>query len=58
MSGSSLAEVASVVIEYVRFPLLDPDTLNTIEKDNTKNYIIPVSVNNIQFVPVTITGNN
>ena len=43
VSGASLAEVASVVIEHVRFPLLDPDSLNTVEKDNTKNYLIPVS---------------
>ncbi len=43
VSGASLAEVASVVIEHIRFPLLDPDTLNTVEKENTKNYLIPVS---------------
>ena len=44
VSGASLAEVASMVIEHVRFPLLDPDALNTVEKDNTKNYLIPVSL--------------
>ena len=43
MSGASLAEVASVVIEHLRFPLLDPDSLNAVEKENTKNYLIPVS---------------
>ncbi len=43
VTGSSLGEVARTVITHVRFPLLNPDKLSEVEKENKKNNHIPVS---------------
>ena len=43
VTGSSLGEVAQSVITHVRFPLLHPDKLSEVEKENKKNNHIPVS---------------
>ncbi len=41
--GGSLGEVASTVIQNVRFPLLDPEKLSQVEKENATRDYIPVS---------------
>ena len=41
--GTSLGEVAKGVIENVRFPLLDPEKLSQVEKENLERPYIPVS---------------
>ena len=41
--GTSLGEVAKGVIENVRFPLLDPEKLSQVEKENMEKPYIPVS---------------
>lgn len=42
VTGGTLGEVANMVIRHVRFPLLDPDTLSDVEKENEKKQFIPV----------------
>ncbi|XP_065184982.1 BTB/POZ domain-containing protein 19-like [Sycon ciliatum] len=42
VTGESLGETCRNVIEHVRFPLLDPDELKVIEKENEKKKYIPV----------------
>ncbi len=47
VTGSTLGEVAQPVITHVRFPLLHPDKLSEVEKENKKNNYIPVSISGI-----------
>ena len=44
VTGASLCTVAKKVIHHVRFPLLDPEHLSRVEKENEKTMMIPVSV--------------
>ena len=42
VSGKSVGEVISKVIDHVRFPLLSGDLLTKIEKENEKSNMIPM----------------
>eukprot|EP00051_Salpingoeca_urceolata_P005861 m.78205 g.78205 ORF g.78205 m.78205 type:complete len:296 (-) comp14575_c0_seq2:129-1016(-) len=42
VSGRSLGEVCATVIEHVRFPLLDAETLTKLEAENEKQQLVPV----------------
>ena len=44
VTGASLCSVARKVIHHVRFPLLDPEHLSRVEKENEKTMMIPVRV--------------
>ncbi|XP_064385896.1 BTB/POZ domain-containing protein 19-like [Halichondria panicea] len=44
VTGSNLGEVAQTVITHVRFPLLHPDKLSEVEKENKKSNHIPVTL--------------
>lgn len=41
--GKSVSEVARNVIVWVRLPILSPDEIEKLEKDNRKDNLIPVS---------------
>ena len=42
--GKPVSEVAKNVIIWVRLPILTPEELEKLEKDNKKDSIIPVSI--------------
>lgn len=42
--GTTLDEAAKNVMVHVRLPLLDPDVLSQLEKENQKKKYIPVSL--------------
>lgn len=42
VSSKPLADTLSKVIEHVRYPLLNHDTLHKLEQENEKSHIIPV----------------
>ncbi len=44
VANKPLADVLRHVIEHVRFPLLDEDTLHSIEAENEKTATIPVKL--------------
>ena len=44
VTGGQLGEVVKNVIIHVRFPLLDPDILGDVEKENEKKQYIPVRI--------------
>ena len=51
VTGTSLGEVAKGVIENVRFPLLDPEKLSQVEKENMEKPYIPVSRHDTVMLP-------
>ena len=42
VTGSTLSDVAKMVIQHVRLPLLEPEALSEIELQNAKDQFIPV----------------
>lgn len=42
VTGQSVGEVLKGVVDHVRFPLLDSDTLHQLEAENEKTNIVPV----------------
>ena len=42
VTGEPFSEICKNAIEYIRFPLLDPEELSVIEKENEKKHYIPV----------------
>ena len=44
MLSKPVAEVARNVIVWVRLPILSPDELEKLEKENKKDNIVPVSL--------------
>ena len=50
MLGKPVAEVARNVIVWVRLPILGPDELEKLEKENKKDNIVPVRLSRFYHI--------
>ena len=42
--GKPMSEVARNAVFHIRLPLLTPDELKVVEKESTKDALVPVSI--------------